>query len=253
MNLFGKGKKDPYGLKRSMNYGVKQYFEPSQWNMQGAQNKFSTLLDPANLFGWDDGPEEDPYAGMPMNYPSYVGMEGNDTQTPIEWDRRAEGKFNEYALRDGPSKATMLALDENADMARMAKSNVRNTASSLAGQARDQLATRGGLDSGASERIAKAAMGNALDLNQQVEAGAMQNRAGINLADEQARVAGLETAVGMNMNTANSLFGMRNQNKQALERENARRNAYNMNNYNQAMQGWAAGKQAQATADSGKK
>ena len=196
---------------------------------------------------------ENPYSGMPQGYPTYLGMEAGQLNTPIEWDRRAEGKVNEEALRTGLSKNNQLALDQNAIGVTNAKSNARGMASGLEAQARSNLAMKGGIDSGAAERIAKNSQGNALDLTQQVEAGGMQNAAGIRMKDEDQRLSGLNNAAGMNMNSANSLFGMRNQNMQNIIGENTRRNAFNMNNYNQQMAAWGAGKQADAQANSGKK
>jgi hypothetical protein len=207
----------------------------------------------ASLDGGGGGGGSDPYSGMPQGYPTYLGMEGNQLNTPIEWDRRAEGKLNQEALRTGLSKNSQLALDMNAKGVTNAKSNARGMATGLENQARSNLAMKGGLDSGAAERIAKQSMGNALDLTQQAEAGGNQNAMGIRMQDEDRRMAGLESAQGMNANNAQGLFGMRNQNMQNLIGENTRRNAFNMNSYNQQMAAWGAGKQADATANSGKK
>ncbi len=218
-----------------------------------AKNSLGMLYDPGNFFGWDDGEEEDPYAGMPGGAAPYIGMEADQLNTPIEWDRRAEGKLNEEALRDGLSKNSLLALDENAAGVNRAKSGIRGTAAGLEGQARSNLAMKGGLDSGASERIAKNSMTNALDLSQQAEAGGNRNMVEIRMQDEDRRLAGLDNAQGMNRESANSLFNMRNRNLQNVIGETGRRNAYNMNNYNQSMQAWAAGKQANAAKDDGKK
>jgi hypothetical protein len=48
-------------------------------------------------------------------------------------------------------------------------------------------------------------------------------------------------------------YNLQAQNLGRQQGEYDRRNMFNMNNYNERMRAWAAGKQAQATADSGKK
>lgn len=206
-----------------------------------------------SLFGGGDSGGGDPYSGMPGGYPTYLGMESDQLNTPIEWDRRAEGKLNDEALREGLSKSNALALNMNARGVTDAKSNARGMAAGLENQARSNLAMKGGLDSGAAERITKNSQGNALDLTQQAEAGGNQNAMNIRMQDENQRLAGLNNAAGMNAQSAQGLFGMRNQNMQNMIGENTRRNAFNMNNYNQQMAAWGAGKQADATANSGKK
>lgn len=225
------------------------------WSNFGTDNKnfLGSFFDPGNYFGWDDQDGGDPYAGMPTDYPAYLGMESDQLNTPIEWDRRAELKLNDEALRDGLSKNSLLALDENAAGVNRAKSNARGVATGLENQARSGLAMKGGLDSGAAERISRDSMSNALDLSQQVEAAGNKNMVDIRMHDEDQRLAGLDNAQGMNRESAGQLFGMRNQNLQNVIGENTRRNGYNMNNYNQRMKGWAAGKQADAAQEGGKK
>lgn len=241
-------------IKRQKKYGM---WDQNNWNLKGMGGNAGAFLDPSNrlglagLFGGEE--EEDPYAGMPSSYPSYLGMESDQLETPIEWDRRAEFKLNDESLRDGLSKNSLLALDQNAEGVTRAKSGARGVATGLENQARSNLAMKGGLDSGAAERIAKDSATNALDLSQQAEAAGNRNMVDIRMQDEDRRLAGLDNAAAMNSNSAGQLFGMRNQNMQNRIGENTRRNAYNMNNYNQQMQAWAAGKQANAAKDEGKK
>lgn len=241
------GRNNPTKLK-TLNNGF-------TWSNFGADNQsqLGMWLDPGNFLGWDSGGEEDPYAGMPGGSAPYLGMEMDQLNTPIEWDRRAEGKLNDEALRTGLSKNNQLALDLNAKGVTQAKSNVRGQAAGLEAQARTNLAMKGGMDSGAAERIAKNSQTNALDLTQQAEAGGNANAAGIRMKDEDQRLAGLDNAAGMNMNAAQAMFGMKNANLKNVVGETDRRNAYNMNNYNQQMAAWGAGKQAQATEKSGGK
>lgn len=214
-----------------------------------AGNKYGTEFD--EKYGGEGG--GDPYGGMPGGYPSYIGMSNEDTQVPVEWDMRAQDRFNTDALRSGPSASTRNALDMNASAVDQSKSNARGMATGLANDARSQLAMKGGIDSGASERIAKSGISNALDLTQQAEAGANTNRGNILMQDEAQRQSGLQAAAGMNANSAKGIFDMRNANKKNLMGSLDSRNAYNMNLYNQNMAAWGAGKQATATENSGKK
>lgn len=204
-----------------------------------------------NLMGYGNGGGGD-YSGMASS-PTYLGMERNDLQVPINYDRRPLQSFTEESLRTGPSKATNYALDLSRQAVDQAKSQARGQAAGMAQNAQAQLAMKGGLTGGAAERIQKMANNNALDLSQQAEAAGSQNRTNLLMGDEQNRLAGLDRASGLNLNASQGLFDMQNKNLQNIIGEQTRRNLYNMNNYNQQMQAWGAGKQADAVANSGKK
>lgn len=107
----------------------------------------------------------------------------------------------------------------------------------VAGQtakANDDLAARGGLSSGARERVAQSGATNAMDMSQGVNRQKNLNNMDIGLEDQK-----------MKMGQQNTLAGLD-------QADMAGKNAYNENQYNQQMAAWGAGKQADATAASGK-
>jgi hypothetical protein len=182
-----------------------------------------------------------PYGGMP-GYPTYIGMEPDATAVN---PGAAMTRFEADSMRNGPSQMTQLALQKNAEGANAARAGARKMAAGTAADAMSNLSMTGGLNAGAAERIQKNATNQALDFSNAADANAGANRAGLFAADEGARTANLGQA-------ANARTALDVGNVQRKQGEFDRRNLYNMNAYNQAMGGWAAGKQADATANSGK-
>ena len=138
-------------------------------------------------------------------------------------------------------------------------------------QARSALASRGGLRGGAAERIARGGMLQGQQMNQQLGMQAAQNRLGIMTEDEKQRVGILQALPGMEVQALQPEFEkdkMTGQARQAdiQNRSNTsqfnilqaladkkQRDAAAMAEYQSAMSGWAANKQADATMDAGKR
>lgn len=206
-----------------------------------------------NKFG--GGGDEDPYGGMPQGYPTYVGMEGPELDLAGQFNgpNAPMDKFAGESLRNGPSSGTQFALQQNTLGANSGRDQARRMASGMGKNAAAGLAMHGGLDSGAAERVGKYSTDVGMEAAQGADANASQNRAGLLLADENARTGNLAQAgnmlEGLNMNR----YQMKAGDTARRQAELDRRNAYNMNYYNQQMGAWGAGKQADATAKSGKK
>lgn len=103
-----------------------------------------------------------------------------------------------------------------------------------AAKARSELASRGGLSSGARERVAEGGQNNYMDMMQGLAREGMDNELQIGVQDQENKMK----AKGMDVE--NTL------------KENQNKNDYNMRAYEARMQAMAAERQAQATENSGK-
>lgn len=148
-------------------------------------------------------------------------------------------KMNSEAMRTGPSKSANLMNLEADRQGLIARDNNAQTASGSAAKARSDLAARGGLSSGARERVEMNATNDVMNLNQKTNQAVMGNRAQIGINDEQNRIGQLQTAGQMKNST--NMFDITSK-----ANETAQRNAYNQNLYNQQMQIEAANRTADA-------
>ena len=214
-------------------------------------NKLGGMLGSIFDGGSDSG--GDYYSGM-SQYPNYVGMEGDQSLSGQFMGGNAPmDKFTQEAMRNGPSQGTKFALQQNALGANRGREQARKMAGGMAADAEANLSMKGGLGSGASERIQKQAGNAALDFSNAADASAGANRANLLIADEGARMGNLGQAGNMVQGQRAFQYGMKSDDMKRKQAELDRQNAFNMNNYNTQMQAWGAGKQAQATANSGKK
>jgi hypothetical protein len=138
-------------------------------------------------------------------------------------------------------------------MTNQAREQARKMAGGQAANAEAALSMKGGMGEGARERIQKNAGNAALDFSNAADANAGANRTNLFIADEGARTNQLATASGMKQAKTMQDYKLKADDMARWQGEVDRRNAWNQNNYNQQMTAWGAGKQAQATADSGKK
>lgn len=203
--------------------------------------------------GGDDG--GDPYGGMPGGYPSYVGMEPNSLELSGQFSGPNDplNKFAQESMRNEPARGTQFALQQNRLGVTEGRDQARRMASGMGKDASANLAMHGGLGAGAAERIGKYSTNIGMEAAQAADAQGSQNRAGLLLADEAARTGGLAQAAGLVQGANQMKYNMAAGDIARKQAELDRRNAYGMNLYNTNMQTWAAGKQADATAKSGKK
>lgn len=206
------------------------------------------------LMGFGGNGGGDPYGGMPGGYPSYVGMEPDSLMIGGDLGANAPlDKFARESMRDGVSRATQFALKQNQLGANDARDQARKLASGMGKDAMANLSMKGGLGAGAAERVGKYSTNIGMDAAQAADANASATRGNLLVADEAARNGNLASASGLVNQRNLASYGMKAQDLARKQGEYDRRNLYNMNNYNQQMAGWAAGKQADATANSGKK
>jgi hypothetical protein len=151
----------------------------------------------------------------------------------------ALNQLRDQTLSQGPSKWSMLQQQiQGDDLAQNQASQVQ--------QAQNGLATQGGLRSGAGERLASQGMRQGMIGRQQMQS---------NLAnqDEQNRQTNLRALPGMEQANAGYNDNISKYNIEGAKNEIFQRRAYDVNNYNESMKGWAAAKTAQAAPSGGKK
>lgn len=212
-----------------------------------------------------------PYYGMP-EMPDYapgynkdsmslfnmgsMGLQGVDTAT----GKQAADAFTQQAMRTGPSAWANLATSKADQESKMAQSQAAAQGTAQTAQAQASLASSGGLDSGARERLARSGAKNTMDEQQKISGQNIQNKMQIGMNDEQNRISQLGQATGIENAANQSIFqqqgalnSLRSQDVQNQIGENTRQNLFNMTGYGNQIQAWAANKQADATANSGKK
>lgn len=167
-------------------------------------------------------------------------------------------KFRGEALRTGPSEWSKLATgQQNQEELNAREKATRDSRGASAGAMSD-LAMRGGLTSGARERVAKSGSRNLMDMQQDVARQGSQNRLQIGVNDEQNRIQQLGMLPGMENQALEPGLQKAQMSTQANQfdvsqgqQEATNRNIFTSNAYNQQMKAWAANQTANATANSG--
>lgn len=204
--------------------------------------------------------------GRPMYQPSYdprtmgISDELNGRLNGIQMDKRGLNKFRGEALRTGPSAWASLATRQQGVEGAKARQDAAKAGAGQAAEARSALAMKGGLRSGASERIARDSMRNQLAMGQQIGQKESDNKLSIGMNDEQNRVNQLGQLPGMEIAALQPEFDktkLWGQGKQYdignRINETDKNNAFDLQRYHEEMQAWGANQQANATANSGKK
>lgn len=163
------------------------------------------------------------------------------------------GAVRERALGTGRSGWANLMLQQQNQDSQNALGQANKDSLSSMQQAQSALAQRGGLSSGAAERLAGSSQKNMAMARLNANNQAAQGRMKIGLQDENQRMQMLQALPGMEtqalqpkmaqqqFNIGNSLKGVESQNQN------------NQQVYGEKMKAWAANRQADATERSGKK
>lgn len=200
------------------------------------------------------------YPGAPAPYHSTLpsqNLAGQTQQTlgGINLDRSGLDKFQAEAMRNGPSAWAGMAKADQNRIASQAQSGAAAQAQGQTAQASNNLAMRGGLDSGARERLATAGGQNYMNMSQHINDTNAGNQNQIGMNDETNRIQQLSMVPGMQVQSLQpdlqkaqmqgqaQMFDIGNQMKDASQQ-----NQYNLGVYGNQMAGWAAGKQADETA-----
>lgn len=240
---------------------------PFQWT-GGVGDKVGQTMDPFNISGWNSG-DVAPYSGVQPGMPGYVpgwnpsmafSPELDSRLAALTMDMRGMNKFRDEALRGKPSAwAGLMNAKQYAEEA-AAKDRAVDQSRAGVRNAEADLASKGGLSSGARERIARGGAKDLLAVGQDVARQGNLNRMQVGVQDEQNRIQELSQLPGMenmilqtDLQKENMFDQSRQQDLQRAIEENNRRNQFNQNVYNQKMSAWAADRQAYATENSGKK
>jgi len=171
-------------------------------------------------------------------YPTFIGMEN----TLLRNAGPASMQIGGEALRMNPSRGAELAGMEQRRQLGLNKDQLKKQALGEAAQAKNALAMKGGLSSGAAERINTGMGSAAMEMGQGARQGYAKNMASIGMEDEGNRMKMLQGASGIEAQGLGRVQG-----------QNLAKNKFDLDRYNAQMSGWAANKQAAATQDSGKK
>lgn len=201
--------------------------------------------------------------------PTYIGMDpaslnlADQARTMFGGVKVNSDPMNRYtsiAMSEGPTKGASLAMSLQKKTAATARDDAKRQALGEAATAKTSLATRGGLRGGAAERLDTAMADKSMDVAQQTRDQSARNILNIGMQDETNKQNMLGQSVGMQQNAANFDLNKQNNILSTMNNDvgrqmqaNAQQNAWNANTYNQQMQAWGANKQANATANAGKK
>lgn len=209
---------------------------PFQKNYYKLSNSFDTQN--ANAGDAASNPTPDDGSGTPQP-PAFIPSYDPTTQSLSNANNPALTELNTEAMRTGPSKAANLMNLESDRQGLISRDNNAQTAGGNAAKARADLAARGGLSSGARERVEMNANNDVLNLNQKSDQQVQANKAQIGINDEQNRLGQLQTSAADK--TSANMFDIGNQ-----ITEGNQVNAYNQNLYNQQMTAYGANQTANA-------
>lgn len=164
--------------------------------------------------------------------------------------------FQGQALSQGPTQWAQQAAQNQNYLAMQAKSQGAQTVAGQGAAARASLASRGGLSSGAAERVAQGGANNYLAMTQGVNNQNSQNLMQIGMNDQQNKLSMMGQLPGMQLGAAG--FGLQKTQTQlgansadianAMQGAQAQ-NTFNLGQYQTQMAGYGAGQTAQATAN----
>lgn len=188
-----------------------------------------------------------------------LAQEFADRLGGINLDTRGLDKFRSEAMRTGPSTWAQMAEAKQRDEESMARGSGARQAASARGGAMSQLASRGGLTSGARERLSRGGAEDLLNMQQDIGRQGRTNRLQIGMSDEQNRVQQLGMLPGMEIAALQpelQKFSMwssgRQQDVANKMNEAAARNAFEAKKYAEQMAGYGAERSAQATVEANK-
>ena len=159
-------------------------------------------------------------------------------------------QFEDFATGTGLSPWAIAQQERLGIEEQMQREDVQRGAQSAAAQAQSQLAMRGGLRSGARERIATSGARDALRARQEVAGQAMLQRADIGSQDAANRQQALQNFVGMGADIEQFNVGQRTAADQfnigTRLAELSERRSFELGAYEQEVEKWAAEKKAEA-------
>lgn len=189
-----------------------------------------------------------------------MGPELQQKMDAIQLDKRGINKFRDEALRSGPSAWQSLAM-KNQDLSDLtARERGAKEVAGTAATARGQLAMRGGIRSGARERIARQGQRDYLAMSQDTNRQSDANKLQIQMNDETNRIQQLGMLPGMEVQSLQpdfqklTMWGQGKQFDTTNQMGNKKgKNDYEQKKYEEYMKGYAANKDAQGQEDANDK
>lgn len=200
----------------------------------------------------------------PQYHPSYnssmnISPELEARLAGNKLDMQGLGRFRSEALRSGPSAWAGMANAQQEAQGQQATDQAAQQAAGQTAQAQGNLAMRGGINSGARERLAASGAAGAMNAAQNIRQQTGNNKMQIGINDEQNRINQLGQLPGMDIGAHGAGLqdiGAWGQGRQFdvgnQVGEGDKRNLFNLQNYHEQMGAWGAKKQADATQKSGK-
>jgi len=219
----------------------------------------TAVADSDGEFRYPDQPTRPKYtpAYDPLNMSLYQKTKGD--LDAIKPDMSGYDAFKAQAMRSGPSAWAGLQKGRIGLEAAGAKDRGLRESGARAADASSRLAMRGGVTSGARERIAKQGLRDALDMNRSIEHDKGVNLLQTDINDEQNRIQQLGMLGSVQNQYLQPQFEKTKLTGQAHQfdigqavGEGQRANDFAMDKYKTSMGAWAANKQAKATEESGK-
>jgi hypothetical protein len=200
----------------------------------------------------------DPYANMPER-PDFESLLGHNKLLPSQLqtsrysDTSGLDAFKQRALNPGTSTwASMLLKRRGLEQANALQDASARTASGAA-DARSQIAMRGGLTGGAAERIAKSTGRDQMKAAQDIRRQGEISNYDILTNDAQEKDKMMGQLPGMQLQQAQFGADADKFNITNSLAEKRAKDIADLQAYHEKMSGWAAGRQANATENSGKK
>jgi len=155
-------------------------------------------------------------------------------------------KFQDEALRDGPSTFAQLMMDRRDLDRRDQLGDISSQYQMGLANSMDQMAAQGGIGSGARERMGANSIRSLLEARQGARRDYNRDKLGIMAQDEQNRIGQLQSLTGMEMDRNRmGLQGREFDITNSLQERDARRQA-DLDKWTQERQDWAGIKQAEA-------
>lgn len=223
------------------------------------------------------GPSDVNTAGGMPGYPNYISpLDSANNINPkylLNGQEAVKSRYDDQSLNalqnmglaaPGTSAWEQMMLGQQGQNEATARDNAMRGADTAKLSAYSDLATHGGLSTGAKERLARTSSQGANEAKQGVARQGVLDRYGIGSNAEDRRTGALGQSAGLQLQKGQQLANIDMSNRDYatnLEKYNkelplnqmALKNAANLSAYDSAMKGWAASKQADATTNSGKK
>lgn len=254
---------DPNRMNPQAGAQAGKNFEPTEVEIDGKKYQANT---PQELNVLNDKRKswlksETDKAGQPTR-PEWDSMLGKDNMIDQQYqlnqyvqdsmsDDVGFEKFQNEALRDGPSTFANLMLDRRELDRKDQISDIGAQYQMGLANSMDQMAAQGGVGSGARERLGAGSIRSLLEARQGARRDYNRDKLGIMAQDEQNRIGQLQSLTGMEMDRNRmGLQGREFDISNSLRERDSGRSA-NLDKWKTEMETWASNKQADAQAKAG--